>query len=208
MKAARGVVNTAAKILGCTPVLLRTRIGTDPQLRAAFLKTTEAVEAPDELQVALRKEVPEKITDNQMAEVISHQDREILRHGLSKSGIKDSTIDKLRTFDGFAANTGKFLAGSLDLTHRMMIYQTVALFERAEKIKLDYLDDDSLCHEARIEWQRAYNEIAELVQKSYDRTLQGTQVLVNIMRAKKDDEGNNIKKRKPSFVVKEAEPKK
>lgn len=165
-----------------------------------------AIDPPTDAQVAIRKEAPAKVQDNVLADIISAQDREILRGGLEKSGIRPGTIEKLRSFDGFAENSGKFLAGSLDLTHRMMIFQVVSLFELAEQIKAKYLENDTLSHGIKIEWQKAYNEIAELISKAYDRTLTGTQVMVNIMRQQKDDDGEGKKKRKPAFKVKMAEP--
>lgn len=184
-------------------------------MRAAFLRSADRIREIQPVDVMTRTEKdlppeihkagrePERIDDTELAEIVKLQDRELMRKGLRDTGIKEETLQKLRSFDGLAVSASKFLACSLDLTHRMMIYQTVALFERAEHIKKHYLEDEALDHEIRVEWQKAYNEIAELIAKSYDRTLTGTQVLVNIMRGKKADEGSGVK-RKPAFAVKAA----
>ncbi|MCW5549987.1 MAG: hypothetical protein KIT44_13570 [Opitutaceae bacterium] len=124
------------------------------------------------------------------------QNRELLRGGLQKAGISDDTLNKLKIFDEFAVHSGEFLVASLDLTHRMMVYNTVALFERAEYIKKNYLENELLDDEIKVQWQECYNEICDIIGKGYDRTLNGTQAMARMIGG--GDDGKK-KKRKPKF---------
>jgi hypothetical protein len=129
----------------------------------------------------------------------------ILRDGLEKAGIQKSTIEKLRAFDGFAPNAGEFLISALDLTHRSMVFLSVHLLEEAQRIKTDYLDDETLEHEYKIQWQSAYNDIVEQIGKCYDRTLTGTQAMAKMIGTDQPDK----KKKKPGFKeLKRVEPAK
>lgn len=119
----------------------------------------------------------------------------LLSDGLLKAGIKASTIEKLQVLEDLAPSSGEFLIASLDLTHKMMVLQGTRLFEEAERIKTDYLDDPCLDDEYKIKWQSAYNDICEQLGKCYDRTLTGTQALARILGTEKD-----TKRKKPGFT--------
>lgn len=125
------------------------------------------------------------------------QNRDLMRNGLRKAGISQDTLNKLEIFEGFADNAGQFLVASLDMTHRMMVYQTVKLLERAEYIEKTYLNDVTLDDEVKIQWQSAYTDIIEQVGKAYDRTLVGTQAMAKLLGTKDGDEEKG--KTKPGF---------
>lgn len=128
-----------------------------------------------------------------MAEQIRKQDAKLLRDGLQKAGLKSETLQLLEHLDGFSENSGRFLVSSLDLSHRMMILSNIELLERARAIKKDYLENDDIDDEYKIEWQKAYNEIVDIIRKGYEATLAGTQAMAKIMGAGKDKKGDRAK---------------
>lgn len=214
LKASKGDFTIAALGLGCSYAALRSFVVKDQQLAAVWI-SDDKVAPPDEGDLMVRTvptiTLPKEaaLTPDVLGEAMMRQDREILRQGLQKAGIKDGTIQKLGLMENFAVNTGRFLGAALDMTHRVTVFQGVALFERAEYIKEKYLENEELPHELRIEWQKAYNEIAELIAKTSDRVLAGTEAAVNMMRHKNQDQSGG-KKRKPGFVplekVKQVKP--
>lgn len=117
----------------------------------------------------------------QLAAEVRAQDLAALNDGMLKAGIKDTTVAKLRDLSGISLGTGKFLVTTLDLSHRMMIYQTIQLLEEADFIKQTYLRDMQLSEEDRLGWQREYNAICDIMGKTFDRTLIGTQAMVSLM---------------------------
>ena len=187
--------HVAAKVLGLMPNVLRRRCEKSQQLSALLAKDPKV---PTALTTLIRQ--PPKLEDRQddlLGEQMVRQNRELLRSGLEKAGIKPATIEKLRQFDEFASNAGDFLVASLDLTHRTMIYLMVHLLEEAERIKSDYLDDATLDDEYKIQWQSAYTDIVEQIGKCYDRTLLGTQAMARMLGTENVDKG---KKKKAGFT--------
>lgn len=206
MKAAKGDFHLAAEGLGRAVETVKEFVAKDSQLAALWLPDAEKVHTPDESDLMTRSMPPalsvngvERVKDNVLAESLMAQDREILRQGLQAVGIQHDTIKKLGLMENFATNTGRFLGASLDMTHRITVFQGVALFEEAEKIREKYLNDDTLPHEIRLEWQKAYNEIADLIGKTSDRVLAGTQAAVAMMKKKDEDSGSGEKEKVVGF---------
>lgn len=205
MRAAKGDFHLAAEALGCQHQTLYLFVGRDQQLSALWLPNPDKAHTPDEADLMTRSVPPvtvarvEQANNNELAEAMMAQDREILRQGLQAVGIKSGTIKKLGLMENFAANTGRFLAASLDITHRVMVFQGVNLFERAEYIKETYLEDETLPHEIKIEWQKAYNELAEQIGKTSDRVLAGTQAAVAMMKRKEESENGGKQEKVVGF---------
>jgi hypothetical protein len=173
--------------------MLRLRVSGSQQLSALFAKLPQP---PTEATVVTRNTLPEAVvTDEAMGEAVMVQNRILMRSGLLKAGIKASTIESLKVLEEMAPNAGMFLVASLDLTHRMMVLQGVRLFEEAERIKTDYLDDATLDDEIKIQWQGMYNDICDQIGKCFDRTLIGTQAMAKMLGT--DEDGG--KKKKPAF---------
>lgn len=194
MKEADGDFALAAAALDSPEGTLRGFVARDPQLAALWLPDSEKVSTPDEGELMTRAERPgdmhvAPLKGNALGEAVLRADREIMRRGLEGAGIDPAIVRKLGLFEDMAMNTGRFLGAGLDITHRLTLYQGIALFERAEKIKKDYLDDETLPMELRIEWQKCYNEIAELIGKTSDRVLAGTQAAVAMLKKKDENEG-------------------
>lgn len=147
----------------------------------------KSVDAPTETSTIARGALPEIIVaDSTLADQMRKQEYDLMRGGLKKAGLKESTLEKLDAINGIATNAGKFLVSALDLSHKMVVYTTAQLLEQMEEIKSQYLDDVTLRHEYKIEWQKCYNELADLVGRGFDRTLAGTQAMAKIMAAQKE----------------------
>lgn len=191
--AAEGNVSLAAEAVGLTALAISNRIDTNPRVAAAVGKTIPVSEKEVETRQPLLLGRDREVGDAVIGEVVAAQEADLIRDGLKKAGIKASTLDKLKTLSGLNVSGGKFLVASLDLAHRMTVYQSVALLEEAEHIKTTYLHNEELTQEERYNWQRAYNEIAELIGKTFDRTLAGTQAMVAMQRGSSGDQKRSAK---------------
>jgi hypothetical protein len=202
MKLAKGNRALAAQALGRDVAWINNRISCNQQMSAVYATNPKV---PDEVSTIVKPEggkptvVP--ATDNLLGMQIMKQDMELLRKGLSRAGIKQETIELLRIFEDFSDNTGRFLVCTLDVTHRMQVYQAMALFEEAEHIRKTYLKNEVLAHEIKLEWQRRYNEISELLGKTFDRTLIGTETIARMLKGSKPVD---VGKKKPKFTPQRA----
>lgn len=122
--------------------------------------------------------------------MISEQDKELLHKGLSKLGVSESTLQKLRDLDGLAQSTGHFLSISLEKTHRMYFLQLVHLMELADSVRLrlmipkdadGYIDKD----EARAFFQKNYNDMVKEVGNGYKNMLAGAEAMVSMLSTAK-----------------------
>lgn len=164
---------------------VQARVQSNRQLRAIWIqKELKPMALMDTLA---RPPSPVVMTNSQLADALMRQNREIMRNGLRKAGIKDSTLEKLKIFEEFAPNAGEYLIASMDLSHRMMMFSTVKLQERALAIEEDYLDNATLDEEIKLQWQQAYNEIVDLIGKNFERTLAATQAMAKMMGGKDDE---------------------
>lgn len=193
LELADGNYDIAAAALGISAGALRSRVYKSQQLAAMFAQQPGV---PTATSVITRNETPIPIGDETLGEATAIQNRILLREGLLKVGIKPATVEKLKILEELAPNAGMFLVASLDLTHRMMVLQGVRLFEEAERIKTDYLDDATLDDDIKIQWQGAYNDICDQIGKCFDRTLMGTQAMAKLLGTDKGEE----KKKKPGFT--------
>ena len=185
--AADGNVTLAAQAVGLSPITVNSRIESSSRIAAAAGKTIPMSETEIETRKPMLVGRDREVGDAVLADVVAAQEADLIRDGLRKAGIKQATLEKLRTLSGLNMSGGRFLVASLDLAHRMTVHQSVSLFEEAEHIKNTYLHNDELTHEERYNWQRAYNEIAELIGKTFDRTLAGTQAMVAMQRGTSSD---------------------
>ncbi len=217
IKMSEGNLALAAKALGLSKSAVVNRMKRMPHmialyggLRAGGRGESEAPEAPDEETTIVRtpEQLPPMIELDTRAEEIMKQDREMLRNGLQAAGIMPATIEKIRSLDGLARNAGSLLSASLDYTHRLHIYSTAALFEEMVYIRDTYLRPGTtdnprpaLDPMERVFWQRAFNEIADLLGKSNDRTMSSTQAMVAMMKAQEGGRSNKRGegKAKPGF---------
>jgi hypothetical protein len=195
LKLAEGDHRVAAQILGITVTKLKVRISSNPKLRTVWLKAKDLEPLTEDDALSRKKDKSLKPTNQLLAQIIQQEDREMIHTGLLKSGVSQEMIDRLKIFDGFGTNSGNFLIASLDIAHKQMFVQNIELQQQAFNIKKDYLDNATLQSREKIEWQRAFNEIADILGKNYERTLAGVQAMVKMMPKDKVDDV----KKKPAF---------
>ena len=192
LKAADGNILLASDALGIPEINIRKRMETSAKICTAAGKPVP-LGAAEEASRKSMLSAPSRIEgDAVMGEIVAANEADIIRGGLRDAGIKDETLEKLRKLSGVNLTGGRFLVATLDMSHRMMVYQSVSLMEEADYIKANYLHNDALTQEERYNWQRAYSEIAELLGKTFDRTLSGTQAMVAMMKS-----GQPAKSKKP-----------
>lgn len=199
MKMAKNNRRLAAAALGITEAALTSRIANSREMSAVY--SSEIPVAPDENTTAVRdgysKGNAETATDSILATNILRQDGELVRRSLAKAGIKEGTLAKLRIFDDMSENTGRFFVTTMDMTHRLQTFQVAALFEEAEYIRETYLHNKTLDDAVRIEWTKRYTEISELIGKTADRAVAGTEAVHRMLKNSSDESGKG--KRKPGF---------
>lgn len=191
LKGADGNFALAAKALGIDRSGLHKRIKNKPHLYAIWGEhgSGKDIPVPTEATTLMRKPVdlPVVPTDPMLGKMVI-QTEKLIRDGLINVGVPQSTIDRLKAFDGLAVGAGAFLAQSLQDTHQIYYVNLLKLDEMAADIKRRYLDEDATEKPddmmARMFWQRAYNEIVEQLGKGHDRMLAGTQAMVAMMKAR------------------------
>lgn len=110
-------------------------------------------------------------------------DRELMANGLSKLGLKPSTIQKLRDLEGLAEGSGKFLSMSVQTMHQMFFGQMMHLFERAEHIRETFLMKEDLPVKERMYWNRLYMDMVREIGKGYKLTFDGARALTEMLLA-------------------------
>jgi len=198
-----GDIEAAAQVLEVAPQALALHINRTPKLRALFLKDVARLEnvEPDEVGQIFRDiDLPRQMDRDEQSEIVKNlsvQNIDLLADGLERNGIKKKTVDKLKSLGQIDRSAASFLVGSLDMMHRMVVYQGVSLMEQAEEIKENYLDPQkNIPMKERIVWQRLYNQVVDQMGRSYDRVLAGTTAMVKITSPKK---GDDKAKAKPGF---------
>lgn len=183
------------------------RIKGIPHLHALYggQMANEGIVPPTEAETMLRRpdQLPIAPSDPQLGKMVIATEK-LIRDGLDKLGVPQTTIDKLKAFDGLAIGAGAFLAQSLQDTHQIYYVNLMRLDARAEEIYRRYLVEDAPEKPdpmAQMFWQRAYNEIVEQLGKGHDRMLAGTQAMVAMMKRQQDggDKGTKGPKAKPDF---------
>lgn len=195
LKLSQGNITAAAEALGMDEKSLRRRITNDPQLFALYGAQSQDAEVPEKNQVNTMvrtpDQIPMKMEENRaLAEELMKQDRELLRSGLLAAGISPATIAKIRSLDGMARNTAAFLSVSIDFTHRLNIFAQASLAEELIYIRENHLRSEKMDPMVKVMWQRAYNEIAEMLGKGHDRALNATQAMMAIAKGTQGDNPN------------------
>lgn len=193
LKLAKGNVAAAAQALGMDRKALFRRIAKDPELKALYGHQSQDSEVPEmsAMSTMLRtpSDIPMRQDENrELAENLMKQDRELLRAGLQAAGIKPETIQKIRSLDGLARNTAAFLSVSIDFTHRLNIFSQAALLEEMLYIRDNHLRAEGMDPMVKVMWQRAFNEIGEMLGKGHDRALNATQAMMAIAKGTQGDD--------------------
>ena len=166
----------------------------DPQLAALYADPRRVVPLSEE--EAIKRRQKENIADSLVADNVRRENQAIMNDGLRAAGVNEKVLAKVEALSGLAGP--RFLVATLDMSHRLMTVTTFELAAEMDYIKDNYLRNDRLSPEVKSMWQRAYNEIADMIGKNYDRNLSGTQVLAKILGQKKGDDP--VKNAKPAFA--------
>lgn len=191
LKASEGNQSLAAKVLGVDKTVVGSWIENHKELFALYgsVDGSKIVEL-DESSVLVRDkgDIPSLVENSHRAEEMMKQDRELMRTSLKAAGISPGTIEKIRSLDGLATNTGRMVSASLDYTHRLHIFATAALLEEMIYIRETHLRDPNIDGMVKVFWQRAFNEIADLLGKANDRTMNTASALAAMMKSRSKDQ--------------------
>lgn len=207
LKDTAGNISASATKLGVSTTALRNFLSEDEELAGIYMP----VSSKEDLSTGeeIKRDAPDGVTgyteSNSLVEAESDKTPEKtassldqISQDLIKAGHDPAILNKIDSINGFEDNAGKFLAGSMNLMYKMVVDSGVSLYEHLEFIK-SKLNDPNLKDKDRIFWQRAYNTTVDQLGKSYDRVLQGTQVLAKMMPGD-EDEKNKKSQKKPSFT--------
>lgn len=198
-----GDINAAAKALRLSPGNLNAHVYKNKRFRALFVKDVMRADLePDEVDRMARQAFSPRTDDqddeSRLARAMQASNLDLMADGLQRSGIKEETVDKLKLLGRIEKDAAGFLSASLEMMHRMVVYSGVEMMERAEEIRVKYLSvPTGITEKERQGWQRQYNILHDLMGKSYDRVIHGTEVLARIHN--KPSEGEGGKKKKPGF---------
>lgn len=217
LRKTQGDRTAAAAALGITKAQVEYAIKSDDQLRALWGAQAVGGEVPLPTAEEIRMRTPSIIPNGSavgtvdLGDIVSENDTNIMRLGLKKMGASESLLKSLKQLDKLAESGGKFLAVSLQTTHRMHFVQTIASFELADRIKklLDADDAEAdpekkLSHEDRMGYFSLYLEMQDATGKAYTLTLKGTESMVRMMMAA-SKRGYKGKAAKPGFAALKSE---
>jgi hypothetical protein len=201
----------ASEALGISKKQLENAIRTDDQLRALWGAAGVGGEVPTPTPEEVRARTPSAIPAHvqtssvDLAEIVSENDMNIMRLGLKKMGASKDLLKSLKQLDKLAESGGKFLAASLQTTHRMHFVQTISSYELAGRVK-KLLDDDfaeadpakKLSHEDLQAYYSLYLEMQDATGRAYTLTLKGTESMVRMLMAA-SKRGFKGKAAKPGF---------
>lgn len=204
-----GDIPAAGRALRVSPGTLTNHVYKNPRLRALFVKDVMGVDLePDDVQQMVRDvEVPrsdDKSETSILQRNLLTQNLDLLADGLQRAGIKPETVEKLKKLGEIEKGAAGFLVSSLDMMHRSVVYSGIEMMERATEIRTNYLDNSiPMSAKDRQGWQRQYNQLMDMLGKSYDRVLHGTEVMVKLTAPKEKKDLNA----KPGFkpLTKQAE---
>ncbi len=146
---------------------------------------------------------PEDVPDGvELAELVSEQDMGIFRLGLKKIGASDAILAKIKGLEKLSMNGGKFLAASLQITHRMYVVQLVGLYEEIDAIR-KVLEDDrnetdstkKLSIDDKGLLYKCYIAMVAESARGYTLNMRGTEALVRMMMAAGKKWGGGGKKK-------------
>jgi hypothetical protein len=131
---------------------------------------------------------------------VGEADNAILMGKMKEMGLSEKTLSTLKTLDGMAPNTGKFLSMSLEKTHRIYFAQVMTLFEVANTFRETYLSPDYKCsNEERVFFHKTYTEMVREFGRAYSLMMQGAQAMVKMISASKNSMAVGGVKAKPGW---------
>ncbi len=194
MKETGGDIKLASKVLGMTPKSVRRRIESSPELRAIYGERGEndMVRPPTEAQTMLRsrEEHPLVVVDVAAAAVVRETEK-LIHAGLENVGVPKETIETLRRLHGLAVTGGEFLAQSVWDIQDLYSIELYKIPSRLEWIRVNYLEKADIPVMERMFWQRASNELLEIMGKGKDRMIAGAEAISAMLKGQDGKGGEN-----------------
>ena len=138
--------------------------------------------------------LPEHVPGIELVDSIAQMDRETYRAALKDYGVSDKQLAKLKALDGLAANGGRLLSVSLQMTHQNYVGQLHNLAEVADDIRerlMPKKDADGNLVPMNAEdysyLAKVYVECVKEAGKGYGLMMTGTEAMVRMMTAAKAD---------------------
>lgn len=145
------------------------------------------------------------IPDIELADVVQKEDLDMFRKGLRAMGASERVIAKLKGLDKLAESGGKFLATSLQITHRMHVVTVIGLYEEIDHIRQILQDDREqadpklkMSHMDRTFYYNAYTAMVAETGKAYSLSMRGAEALVRMMLVA-GGKGGSGKREKPKW---------
>lgn len=142
MREAKGVRCEAARKLGISDEWLKQRIEDDSQLYQLYGAKSNTTPPPDAVDAMERKptDLPPTLPNSAMSAVkvislVSPEDSERLLDGLKQFDFSEKSLERIRSLGSLAADTGRFIAVSLEKTHQNYVVQQFGLMELADEIR-------------------------------------------------------------------------
>jgi len=183
-----------ARALGLDKSSVSRRIAADPELNALYgdHKADLPAEAPAELKaLGRRRSDLEAIPGIELVDAVAEMDRENYRAALEKYGVSKGTLEKLKALDGLAADGGRLLAVSLQMTHQNYVGQLHKLAEVADDIKKRLTDE--LGAEDYSYLAKVYVECVKEAGKGYGLMMTGTEAMIRMMVSARGQGGGEPK---------------
>lgn len=212
MRESQGNRQEAARKLGLNDEYLKQRILDDPQLSSLYVKKAKDTPPPTAIEAAARKpedrppQLPQNATDSlKVISLVSPEDTERLLDGLANFDFSAKSLERIRLLGNLAADTGRFIAVSLEKTHQNYIVQQFGLMELAADIRrrlsipkgeADYVSDE----ETRAMLHHTYVEMVKESGRGVNLSIEMAEVITRMLEAA----GSKAKKGKVKMGWKQA----
>lgn len=189
LKEANGNRTLAARALGLNRKSVTARIASDPELCVIWgtQEEKQALKPPSETVTMMRsRESTQLVVGDQAIVGVIRETEKLIHEGLQNVGVPKDTIDTLRKLHGVAVTGGEFLAQSVWDIQDLYSIELYKIPSRLEWIRTKYLENEELPVMERMFWQRAYNELLEIMGKGKDRMIAGAEAISAMLKASQD----------------------
>jgi hypothetical protein len=138
--------------------------------------------------------LPDIVPGVELVDQIAQMDREAYRTALKEYGVSDKQLAKLKALDGLAANGGRLLSVSLQMTHQNYVGQLHNLAEVAddirERLKPQMGEDGVPTHMNAEDYSylaKIYVECVKEAGRGYGLMMTGTEAMVRMITASKGE---------------------
>ena len=205
LKASNGNIHLTAKVLGLDRSTVTKRIKRNKHLYALYGAQAEGKAVPvvstEEVMLRSADDIPVALNNENLGRMVLETEK-IIRQRQLESGVPESTLKKLRSFDALNLGAGAIISQSLKDTHAILYDQLMSLDARADDIKTRYLNHDATVkvdEMTRMFWQRAHSEIIKEIRQGYETLMSGTQAMAALIRGKSNGNPTGAQKAKPAW---------